>query len=402
MVLSGILLIGFSLAIYAFIIRSGPALPPAVQQGQSGSVSEKTQPQEPQHQVIEGSVKEGSTFSKSLSQKNIPQEWIELLISKLKPYVNFKKIKGGTYHFISDAKGEMVKFIYEATPTDVYEVEKGTDDYAASKKDVPLDTYLVKVVGEIRYSLFDAFDAIGEQDQLVMAFAEILASEIDFYKDVREGDRFKLIVEKVYKGDDFIRYGPIHAVEYERGERSIKGISYHGTFYNEKGLSLRKAFLKVPLRFNRISSRFSRARKHPILGGVRPHYGVDYAAPTGTPIWAVADGTVISCGWGAGFGNQVILRHANGYMTCYGHLSAFGPKIRKGATVKQTQIIGYVGSTGLSTGPHLDYRLMKDGRFKNPLKETLSGRIPDRKGGDGKVSEAKRWNHRVAPRRYPF
>jgi murein DD-endopeptidase MepM/ murein hydrolase activator NlpD len=378
--LSGILLIGLSLAIYAFIIRSGPVLPPTEQQAQSGSASTKTQPQEPPHQVIEGSVKEGSTFSKSLSRKNIPREWIELLISKLKPYINFKKIKGGTYRFIADSKGELVQFIYEVTPTDVYEVEKGTHDYAARKREVPLDTYLVKVVGEIRSSLFDAFDAAGEQDQLVMAFAEILASEIDFYKDVREGDRFKVIVEKVYKEDDFIRYGPIHAVEYERGERSIKGFSYHGAFYNEKGLSLRKAFLKVPLRFNRISSRFSRARKHPILGGVRPHYGVDYAAPTGTPIWAVADGAVTSCGWGAGFGNQVILRHANGYMTCYGHLSAFGPKIRKGTTVKQMQIIGYVGSTGLSTGPHLDYRLMKDGRFKNPLKETFPAGLPIGKG----------------------
>ena len=134
---------------------------------------------------------------------------------------------------------------------------------------------------------------------------------------------------------------------------------------------MRKAFLKAPLRFNRISSKFSRARRHPILGGLRPHLGVDYAAPPGTPIWAVADGTVTFCGWGDGFGNQIILRHRNGYATYYGHLSGFGHGVRKGVKVRQKQVIGYVGSTGLSTGPHLDYRVSKDGRFRNPLQEVF-------------------------------
>jgi murein DD-endopeptidase MepM/ murein hydrolase activator NlpD len=213
-------------------------------------------------------------------------------------------------------------------------------------------------------------DAAGEQDPLTIALAEILAWEVDFYKDVREGDRFKVVVEKIYKGDQFVGYGAIHGVEYQRGEKIIRGIRYKDGYYNEKGVSLRKAFLKAPLRFNRISSKFSRARLHPILGGLRPHLGVDYAAPPGTPIWAVADGTVAFCGWGDGFGNQVILRHKNGYMTYYGHLSSFGHGVRKGVKVRQKQIIGYVGSTGLSTGPHLDFRVSKDGRFRNPLKET--------------------------------
>jgi len=134
--------------------------------------------------------------------------------------------------------------------------------------------------------------------------------------------------------------------------------------------------LKSPLRFNRISSRFSGARRHPILGGIFPHFGVDYAAPIGTPVWAVADGTVISKGWNRGFGKQVILRHANGYKTYYGHLSRYGTGIRRGKRVQQKEIIGYVGSTGLSTGPHLDYRLSKDSRFRNPLKETFPPGYP--------------------------
>ena len=361
--LSGSFLVGLFLLIYIFVLPSTPPPPPAVPPPPAA--------QEAQLHTLDGEVKERSTLFQSLSEKNIPLRWIDLIISKLKPHVNFKKIKGGTYRFITDVKGELVKFIYEASPTEVYEVEKDSQGYVAQRKKVVLEIRLVKVTGEIRSSLFEAMDAAGEQDPLTMAFAEILAWEIDFYKDVREGDRFKVAVEKIYKGDQFIQYGTVHAVEYQRGEKIIRGIRFKGGYYNEKGISLKKAFLKAPLRFNRISSKFSRARKHPILGGVRPHYGVDYAAPPGTPIWAVADGTVTSCGWNNGFGNQVTLRHMNGYMTYYGHLSGFGHGIRQGIRVGQKQIIGYVGSTGLSTGPHLDYRLAKDGQFRNPLKETF-------------------------------
>ncbi len=375
MALPGLFLIVLSLLIYFFRPASQPVEVPA-----KGEGHKTPSPEEPQQHVIEGRVKEGSTLFKSLAEKSIPLHWIELIITELRPYLNFKRIKGGTYRFITDMKGEFVKFIYEAGPTEVYEVGKEGQGYTAQRKEVPLETYLVKVGGEIRSSLFEAMDAAGEQDPLVISFAEVLAWEIDFYKDVKEGDRFKAIVEKVYKGDEFIRYGPIHAVEYQRGERVIRGIGYGSDFYNDKGVSLRKAFLRSPLRFNRISSRFSRARRHPILGGVRPHFGIDYAAPTGTPVWAVGDGTVISCGWSGGFGKQVILRHPNGYTTCYGHLSGYGPKVRKGAQVRQKEILGYVGSTGLSTGPHLDYRLAKAGQFKNPLKESFPAGVPIERG----------------------
>lgn len=364
--LSGFFLVGLFLLIYFFVL---PSTPPPFPAALPDSIPPEAQ--ESQLYTIEGTVKERSTLFQSLSEKNIPIRWIDLIISKLKPYVNFRKIKAGTYQFITDSNGELVKFVYEASPTEIYEIERDFQGYVAQKKEVSLETRLVKVVGEIRSSLFEAMDAAGEQDSLTIGFAEILAWEIDFYKDVREEDRFKVVVEKIYKGDQFIQYGTIHAVEYQRGEKLIRGIRYQDGYYNEKGISLRKAFLKVPLRFNRISSKFSRARLHPILGGLRPHLGVDYAAPPGTPIWAVADGTVASCGWNNGYGNQVILRHMNGYMTYYGHLSGFGSGIRKGVKVRQKQIIGYVGSTGLSTGPHLDYRLAKGGQFRNPLRETF-------------------------------
>ena len=379
MVLSGpIFCILILLLIYVLMTSRAPS-PSQESTPPAASDSKTPSPPEPPHQVIEGTVKEGSSFSKSLAGEDIPARWIEMIVSKLMPHVNFKKIRGGAYRLVMDGKGELVKFIYEAGPTEVYEIEKEGQGYVTRRKEVPLQAFMVKVAGEIRSSLFEAMDTAGEGDPLTISFAEILASEIDFYKDVREGDRFKVLVEKVYKGDEFIRYGMIHAVEYQRGERVIRGIRYQEGYYDERGNSLRKAFLKVPLRFSRISSRFSRARNHPILGGLRPHYGVDYAAPPGTPIWAVADATVVSSGWNTGFGNQVILRHGNGYVSCYGHLSRYGPGIRKGVRVKQKQVIGYVGSTGLSTGPHLDYRLIKDGKFRNPLKETFPTGVPLRR-----------------------
>src|SRR4030043_1203699 len=241
--------------------------------------------------------------------KDIRYQWSDLIVSELKPFVDFRKIKGGTYRFIADGEGEMVKFIYEAGPTEIYEIEKDPKGkYIAQRQEVPLEVCLVKVGGEIRSSLFEAMNAIGEQDQLTISFAEILAWEIDFYKDVREGDRFNVVVEKICKGDQFIQYGTIRAVEYQRGEKIIRGIHYKEGYYNEKGISLKKVFLQVPLSFNRLSSKFSSARKHPILGGVQPHYGVDYAAPPKTPIWAVAGGTVTFCMRNSGFGNQGILR----------------------------------------------------------------------------------------------
>jgi len=392
--LSGTVLALLLVVTYFFVLPYRP-IPTKENSTDISPPSKEVQPPEPQYQIVEGEIKEKSTFSKALTGKGIPQPWVEQIVSALNPFVNFKRMKGGQFRFVADDKGEMVKFIFEASPIEVYEIEKSPQGYVARKKDIPLETYLVKVEGVIRSSLFEAMDAAGEKEQLVIFFAEVLAAEIDFYKDVREGDRFQIAVEKVYKENDFIRYGPIHAVVYQRGEKVIQGIHYHGDFYNEKGMALKKAFLKSPLRFTRISSRFSRARKHPILGGVLPHYGVDYAAPSGTPVWAVADGTVVSSGWGGGFGKQVILRHPNGYMTYYGHLSGYGPGIRKGVRVTQKQVIGYVGSTGLSTGPHLDYRMAKDGRFRNPLRESFpSGNPIDRgkmEGFEKKRDEVMGW-----------
>jgi len=236
------------------------------------------------------------------------------------------------------------------------------------------DVRVEAVGGEVQRSLFEAIEALGESPQLVVELVEIFSSDFDFTADTRAGDRFRLLVEKRYAGEQFVDYGQILVAQYRSDGRGLTGVAYQGgagrvAYFDPDGRSLKKSFLKSPLEFTRITSGFTYARPHPILGGVRPHLAVDYAAPIGTPVRAVADGTILGAGWNGGNGIQVHLRHRSGYETEYNHLARLAAGVRAGARVSQRQVIGYVGSTGLSTGPHLDYRVAKDGRFVNPLGE---------------------------------
>ena len=236
------------------------------------------------------------------------------------------------------------------------------------------DVRVEVVRGEVRRSLFESVEALGESPQLVLELVEIFSSDFDFTADTRAGDRFRLLVEKRYAGEQFVDYGQILVAQYLSDGQVLTGVAFEGSggrvaYYDQEGRSLKKTFLKSPLEFTRITSGFTYARPHPILGGVRPHLAVDYAAPVGTPVRAVADGTVVLAGWNGGNGIQVHLRHHAGYETIYNHLSKLAPGVRTGGRVSQRQVIGYVGSTGLSTGPHLDYRVARNGRFVNPLSE---------------------------------
>ncbi|MDE7170137.1 MAG: M23 family metallopeptidase, partial [Mucispirillum sp.] len=202
--------------------------------------------------------------------------------------------------------------------------------------------------------------------------ASIFEWEIDFYKDLRPGDKFTMLVEKKFINDKYAGYGKIIAADFYNQGKLKRAVYYNNGknkgYYNESGQGLERGFLRVPLNYSRISSRFSSSRLHPVLGYHRPHYGVDYAAPTGTPVKATASGVVQIKSRTKGNGNYIALRHANGYETFYLHLNGFNRAIKKGSRVAQGQIIGYVGSTGYSTGPHLDYRIRKNGTWLNPMK----------------------------------
>jgi murein DD-endopeptidase MepM/ murein hydrolase activator NlpD len=221
--------------------------------------------------------------------------------------------------------------------------------------------------------LWETLTELGEKEGLVMAMAEILQWDIDFTR-VYEGDFFKLIVDKKFRHGELVKYGEIQAVQFNNAGKDFFGFRFVNPrdgkvgYFDQKGRSVRKAFLRVPFRFSpRISSGFSYNRLHPILKKRRPHLGLDFAAPKGTSVLASASGTVVVSGWNGGFGKFVKLRHGNGYQTSYGHLSRI--RVKRGARVAQGQIIGNVGSTGLSTGAHLDYRVQdKRGVYLNPRK----------------------------------
>jgi len=312
----------------------------------------------------------------ALLAHGIRQDVAARIVQAFRPHLDFRRLKPGeSLEFHHDASGTVTKVVFRQSPVDIVEAWRDGDAWTASRRDVPVDRRVVLVAGTLKENLFESMEALGEQAQLVLDFAEIFAWDFDFASDSQPGDRFRMLVEKVSTGTQFVKYGRILVAEYESEGKTHTGIYFRdkdgGGYYTPAGESLRRSFLKSPLEFTRITSRYSRGRRHPILGGVRPHLAVDYAAPHGTPVWAVADGIVEFAGWKGGNGNTVILRHRANFKTMYNHLSGFGKVIRAGATVKQRQVIGYVGLTGLSTGPHLDYRIIKDGRFVNPLKETF-------------------------------
>jgi murein DD-endopeptidase MepM/ murein hydrolase activator NlpD len=271
-------------------------------------------------------------------------------------------------------EGEPIAVRWEPSPWLGFAAVATEDGWEIRRAETRPDVRIEAIAGEVRRSLFEAMEAMGESPQLVLELVEIFSSDFDFTADTRLGDRFRLLVEKRYAGDQFVDYGQVLVAQYVSDGRMLTGVAFEPAggrlaYYDPHGRSLKKSFLKSPLEFTRITSGFTYARPHPILGGVRPHLAVDYAAPVGTPVRAVADGTVLVAGWNGGNGIQVHLRHHAGYETIYNHLSRLGPGVRAGGRVTQRQVIGYVGSTGLSTGPHLDYRVAKNGRFVNPLNE---------------------------------
>ena len=248
----------------------------------------------------------------------------------------------------------------------------------------PLETEVVRVEGTIHSSLFAAVEKAGGDPDLAVRVAEIFQWDIDFLRDLRRGDGFVVLASAERVDGEFYRWGAIYAARFVNGNRTLDAFVYPDDegrlgYYDGKGNPLRKQFLRSPLRFSRVTSRFTMRRFHPVLQRTMPHYGVDYGAPVGTPVMATADGVATLAGRNGGAGNMVTLRHPNGYETNYLHLSRYGPGVKRGARVAQGDVVGYVGSSGLSTGPHLDYRVKQNGRWINPL--TLSSPPAEPLGG---------------------
>jgi murein DD-endopeptidase MepM/ murein hydrolase activator NlpD len=275
------------------------------------------------------------------------------------------------------------RLLYRQSIEAVYRIDLDSSDIRVSMllKRITKATAFVK--GAITGSLYETMMAMGETPQLIMDYTDVFGWEVDFFSEVQPNDSFAILFERKYCDSVCVGYGVILAASYSGQAGSFAGYRFTDPegltdYYNADGQNLRKTFQKSPLRFSRVSSFFGR-RFHPIRRVVRQHFGVDYVAPKGTPVEAVSDGRVVSAGWSGGYGRLVVLGHAEGYQTRYGHLSGFGKGIRSGAPVRQGQVVGYVGSTGLSTGPHLHYEVRKYGSAVNPFKLNPPRRSPVRK-----------------------
>jgi len=328
--------------------------------------------------TIAGILKAGDTLYENLIREGISAAEILDLQDKIKSVVDFNYIPAGSkYSLKYDPKGTLKEFTYEPTPFDIFHISlpnSDSEDLKVVKEDISQE--IVQMDGTIKSSLYESMLECADSPQLAIQMAEIFAWQIDFLTECREGDTFKILVEKQYKGD-FYRWGKILAAQYE-GELLSKydavlfeAPSGNIDYYTKEGKSLRKAFLRAPLNYKYISSYFSNNRLHPILRIWRPHLAIDYAAPSGTPVSVIGDGTVIYKGWDDGYGNYIKIRHPNNYETGYGHLSRFANGLKKGQKVKQGEIIGYVGATGLATGPHLDFSISENGKKVDFLKLKL-------------------------------
>lgn len=323
--------------------------------------------------IIKGTIKPNRFLSDILSPYGITGPEIDLLVKSSREVFDVRKIRARHNYTIltdNDSAARLRYFIYEHEPGLSY-IFSFNDSLNITPWKAVTRSAIKFASFTVESSLWEAMKKSGVNPELAISLSEIFAWTVDFF-GLQKGDRFRVIYEEKYIGDDYIQPGRIYGASYISAGRSYMAIPFiqNGTesYYDSDGTSLRKEFLRAPLKFSRITSRFSGARLHPILRIVRPHHGVDYAAPVGTPVYSVGDGKITETGTESGAGKYVKIRHNSVYSTAYLHLSAFGKGIVPGKIVRQGDIIGYVGSSGLSTGPHLDFRFYKNGYPVDPLK----------------------------------
>jgi len=324
-------------------------------------------------QVIESKIQPNQFLSQILSQYNVSLGIIDKLAKASRQVFDVRKFRANRNYTVlcsNDSLRTARYFIYEPSRID-YVVYELSDTIRIFTGQHEVDTVTKSFAGVIDYSIYQTLTDADAPTELVNELAEVYAWQIDLFK-VQKGDKFKMLYEEVQIKGEAVGVGRILAAQFERAEDEFYAFYYDQggkeDYFDEKGNSLRKAFLKAPLRYSRISSRFSHSRLHPVLKVRRPHHGIDYAAPRGTPVRSVGDGVVIKANYSGGAGKYVKIRHNSTYTTGYMHLSKYGEDIHVGKRVKQGDIIGYVGSTGLSTGPHLDYRVWKNGKAVDALK----------------------------------
>jgi len=336
------------------------------------------------YRQIQGSVRDGDTlFAIFKRYKLEPKELFQIKDSSAGIHDLGKLSAGRPYRLTIDDDNQINAFVYEIDDDTLLNVFRSESGFYTEKVPIDYEKCVHHIGGIIRDNLLASIGEDRESALLAMEVSDIFSWDIDFTTDIQNGDTFRIIAEGLYLDGEFKRYGRILAVEFINGGTSYHAYRFEGGgtagYYDAHGRSVKKAFLKAPLSFKRISSYFSKRRFHPILKTHRPHHGVDYAASHGTPVSATGDGAVTYAGRRGAYGNLVILKHSNGYRTYYGHLSRIAKGIKKGARVNQGQLVGYVGKTGLATGPHLHYEMRAGGRYVNPLslKQPYGKAVPE-------------------------
>ena len=324
--------------------------------------------------IVNRRIERNQILARALRDAGLDGTRADAVISALEGVFDVRKSREGDQLRLVVRDGELDQFDYRQNAVDEWQVRRESDRMVASKRAVEVEKQTVRVELEVGSSLYEAALVAGEDPTLALALSDVFAWDIDFYLDVRKGDRVACLVEKFVSKGRLLRYGEVLAADYHGeavGHRRVFRYQLpegESSYFQEDGTSTRKAFLKSPLKFAHVTSGFGN-RFHPVLQYVAAHQGVDYAAAVGTPVWAVADGVVTVAGDTGAGGNTLCLRHRNGLDTCYLHLSSFGAGVHVGAHVAQKQVVALSGNTGRTTGPHLHYALKRGGIYVNPLNQ---------------------------------
>ncbi len=324
-------------------------------------------------EIVTGRIKRNQRLGEILNDYSINTRQINDLVNVSKDIFDVRKIRfGNNYNLYleKDSAKTLKHFVYQHTPLEYFIIDF-QDSVRVRKGIVPTDTVQKTGVGVVNISLWETIKENKMNPNIALKLEDIYAWTVDFF-GLQKGDSFKVVYDEIYVHDTIsVGVGNVHAAFFRHAGKDLYAIPFEQdgevAFYDQDGKSLKKAFLKAPLNFTRISSGYSHARFHPILKRYRPHHGIDYAAPIGTPVRTIGDGKVIKAQYSGGAGKMVKIQHNSSYASAYLHLNGYGKNIKAGAYVKQGDIIGYVGSTGLSTGPHLDFRLYRNGYAINPL-----------------------------------
>ena len=327
-------------------------------------------------------IQRGDTIASLLNRLQIEDTAAVNFLSSAKDAKTlYQLVPGRSVRAQTTENGALLALRYIASDNTQLSVDRSGDTFQASELAAALDTRIVMKSGEIRSSLFGATDAAGVPDAVATQMAEIFSSDIDFHLDIRKGDRFAVVYEMLSSQGEPLKTGRVLAAQFVNQGKTYQALYFKDRdnregYYTPEGNNLRKAFLRSPLEFSRITSGFSSARFHPVLKTWRAHKGVDYGASTGTRVRATSDGVIALLGKQNGYGNLIVVQHKGSFSTAYGHLSAFAKGLRRGARINQGDVIGYVGSTGMATGPHLHYEFRVAGQQRNPLTVPMPQSFP--------------------------